>query len=437
MSTEKSLLVIFICGVVLVLQGVLNLSYEDERIMKTERSFAIDGLDSDSRSSIYKETSSSKPLNNIFVDPVQSQRRKNLLKECQLLPGKNYSGTLSEMQMRKHIIYDDKVDLLFCDLPKVGSTFLKQVLHIIYGHKHVHDPFSITGNAAHSIPFKTFQDIHFDEALAVSMRSAKFMFVRHPYTRMLSGYVDKIFTNNFIFWEKTGRIILKNHRKNLSEKSKTCGHDSTFPEFIQHVIESETSGKHRNPHWYPMFDGCRPCRLQYDFIGKIESFKEDLENLLKSQNLQEVVDISKMNQGNEKEAISLTVDRAYDVVVRRPSCMSLPQALERAWKVLQIRGVLSQLADFPYDLIKKKPKITKSDFLNVIANYMKRFPMTQSDKELSKEQAIVMAYESVPLNDLEKFNSIFHPDFTLFGYEKIIGKKHKKFLKWEPFELKL
>ncbi|XP_069103791.1 carbohydrate sulfotransferase 14-like [Argopecten irradians] len=380
---------------------------------------------------------SSKPLENTFMDPVQSQRRKTLMTECQLLQEKNYSGTLPEMQMRKHMIYDDKINLLFCHLPKVGSTFLKQVLHIIYGHKHVQDPFSIEGNDAHTMPFKTFQDIHYDEALTILMRSTKFMFVRHPYTRMLSGYVDKFFTNNVQFWERTGILILKNHRKNPSKKSKDCGHDSTFPEFIKHVIESEISGNHRDPHWYPMFDACRPCRLQYDVIGKIESFKEDLEKLLKSHNLHKVVDISKMNQGNENEAISLTVDRAYEVVLRRPTCISLPQALERAWKVLQIRGVLSQRADFPYDKIKKNPNITKSTFLRVIANDMKRFPMTESDKELSKEQVIVNAYKSVSSKDLEKFNSIFHPDFTLFGYGKIIGKKHNNFLKWKPFELKL
>ncbi|XP_033752581.1 carbohydrate sulfotransferase 11-like isoform X2 [Pecten maximus] len=360
-----------------------------------------------------------------------------MLTECRSLPGKNYTGTLSEMQMRKHMIYDDKVNLLFCDLPKVGSTFLKQVLHILYGHRHENDPFSIKGNDAHTIPFKTFQKIPYDQALVILMRSTKFMFVRHPYTRMLSGYVDKIFTNNYIFWEKTGKIILKHHRPNASTKSKECGHDSTFPEFIKHVISSETSGNFRDPHWYPMYDACRPCNIQYDVIGKIESFKEDLEKFLKSQHLDEIVDISKMNKGNENEAISLTVDRAYDVVLQRPKCISLPQALERAWKVLQIRGVLSQLADFPYDMMKKNPNIKKSSFLDVIVKEIERFPLTKSDKELSRKQAIVKAFESVPSRDLERFNSIFHPDFSIFGYKKITGTKHNKFSNWEPFKLKL
>ncbi|XP_060080838.1 carbohydrate sulfotransferase 13-like [Ylistrum balloti] len=375
-------------------------------------------------------------LENTFVDPVQSQRRKNMLKECQTL-GKNYAGTLPEPQMKRHMIYDVKTNLVFCDIPKVGSTFLKQVLHIVYGHRHVKDPFSIKASAAHTIPFNTFVSIPYDKALAVLMNSTKFMFVRHPYTRMLSGYVDKLYTNNFVFWGSHGKTILKNHRQHVSKQSRECGHDSTFPEFIKHVIKSEISGTNRNPHWYPMYDACRPCSLQYDVIGKIETFKEDIEKILRRQHLDEIIDISKMNEGNENEAISLTVNRAYDVIIHKPKCVSLPQALERAWKVLQIRGVLSHLSDFPYNMIKKNSNITKSSFKDFIVKEMKRLPMTKSDKDLSREQAVVVAYESVPSGDLEKFNSIFHPDFTLYGYEKNIGTKHKNFLKWEPFKLRL
>ncbi|XP_021367278.1 carbohydrate sulfotransferase 11-like isoform X2 [Mizuhopecten yessoensis] len=388
-----------------------------------------------SPSTLNKLESAPKRTESIFIEE-QSERRKTMLTTCRSL-GKNYTGTLPEVKLKTHMIYDDQTDLLFCNIAKVGSTFLKQVFQILFGYHHRKDPFSIKGGTVHQLPFDTFDKIQYDQALAVLMRSTKIIFVRNPYTRMLSGYVDKLFTNNHVFWRSTGKIILKNHRKNLSIKSKECGHDSTFPEFIKHVIESETSGKNRNPHWCPMYDVCRPCSIQYDVIGKIESFKEDLGSFLKSQHLDEIVDISKMNQGNEREAIYLTVSRAYDVVLRVPKCASLPQALERAWKVLQIRGVLSQLAEFPYKMIEHNSNISKSLFLDVIAKEIKRFPMTQSDKLLSKEQAVVKAYESVSSSDLERFTSIFHPDFSLFGYEKDIGRKHRNFLKWEPFKFKL
>ncbi|XP_021357702.1 carbohydrate sulfotransferase 12-like [Mizuhopecten yessoensis] len=445
MSADKILLFICFTGVVLVLQGMLNLSAEHHEISPTAIQKPLSEKMQDSAScrctggsTGTENTAQTEPklLKNTFVDSVQSQRRRTMLTECLSL-GTNYTGTLPENLLKKHMIYDDKTKLVFCDIPKVGSTFLKQVLHILSGHKHKKDPFSIKANAAHLIPFNTFETVPYDKALAVLMRSTKFIFVRNPYTRMLSGYVDKLFTNNHVFWDTTGKVILKNHRKNLSKKSKECGHDSTFSEFIKHVIESETSGLHRNPHWYPMYDACRPCNIQYDVIGKIESFKEDLGNFLRSQNLHEIVDISRMDQGNEKEAISLTVSRAYEVVSHRPKCTSLPQALERAWKVLQIRGVLSQLADFPYNVIKHNSNISKSQFQDVIAKEIKRWPMTKADKRLSREQAIVNAYKFVSSSDLKRFNSIFHPDFSIFGYDKKIGRKHANFLKWEPFKLKL
>lgn len=373
---------------------------------------------------------------NTFMDPVQYHRRKTMLDECAKL-GTNYSGTLPDQRLRTHMIYDEKTGFVFCDLPKVGSTFLKQVLHIVSGHSRVKDPYAISGSAAHTIPFQTFVTITYDQILKLLVQSTKFLFVRDPYTRILSGYVDKLYTNNFVFWGSAGKLIVNNYRKDPSKKSKACGHDSSFPEFIKHVIDSETKRENRNPHWYPMYDACRPCSVKYDVIGKIESFKEDLDKFLHTKNVHEMVDISHMNKGNDNEAIALTLSRAYDVVAKMGRCITIAQALERAWKVLQVRGVISQLADFPYDAIKKNPNITQENFVRIITQFSKRYPMSPADKALSREQAVVNAYMSVPWGDLRKFHSIFHPDFVLFGYAKKIGNVHNRFLKWEPFKLKL
>ncbi|XP_033757892.1 carbohydrate sulfotransferase 11-like [Pecten maximus] len=209
------------------------------------------------RPEISQETKAPSVPGNSQRSPVQIERRATMLRECERL-GKNYTGTLPDSKIKTHMIYDEKSNLVFCDLPKVGSTFLKQVLHIVAGHRREKDPFSIEGSAVHRIPFTTFSKLPYDQALKYLVHSIKFLFVRDPYSRMLSGYVDKLYTNNYIFWEKTGTDIVKNHRVNATKRSKKCGHDITFSEFLQHVIRSETSDKHRDPHWYPMYDACRP-----------------------------------------------------------------------------------------------------------------------------------------------------------------------------------
>ncbi|XP_060081453.1 carbohydrate sulfotransferase 9-like [Ylistrum balloti] len=369
-----------------------------------------------------------------YRNPVQIGRRATMLKECKKL-GNNYNGTLPDSKIKANMIYDEKSNLVFCDIPKAGSTFLKQVLHIVAGHRHKKDPFSIEGSDVHRIPFTTFSKIPYDQALKRLVHSIKFLFVRDPYSRMLSGYVDKLYTNNYIFWGKTGKGIVENHRINASRLSKECGHDITFSEFIQHVIKSETSGNHRDPHWYPMFDACRPCSLEYDVIGKMESFKEDLENFLKSQNLQNIVDISNMNQGNDNVAVTVTVNRAFEAVRERPKCIPLQHALVRAWKVLQIRGVLSPLSNFPYELIKNSPNITQPKFQDIVVKEMKQTPMNQSQKAISRQQAMIHAYRSVSSEILKNFTTVFHPDFAVFGYDKNLGKKDEKFLTWDPFKL--
>ncbi|XP_076472391.1 uncharacterized protein LOC143301861 [Babylonia areolata] len=69
-----------------------------------------------------------------------------------------------------------------------------------------------------------------------------FTFVREPYARLWSAYVDKLLTPNVLFWRSTGRYIVGKFRKNPSEKSRRCGHDVTFPEFIRYVIDAQRTG---------------------------------------------------------------------------------------------------------------------------------------------------------------------------------------------------
>lgn len=357
--------------------------------------------------------------------------------QCNLLGGK-YQGTLGENKLRTHFIYDSKHELVFCDLPKVGSTFIKQILHIVTGHRDVRNPFLITGDEAHGIPFETFNNLNFDKIFDILVNYVKFMFVRDPFSRILSAYVDKLFIPNFVFWENVGRLIVLQHRKNPDKQSKTCGHNVHFPEFIKHIVTSETEQKFRNPHWYPMYEGCRPCHIEYDFIGKMESFKEDIRQLLKNTNLSHFVDVSSMDSQNDGEALSLSINRAFEVAQSKKSCLTLPQSLERAWKVLQIRGVISYKSEFPYKEIKENSNITKREFTEILLKELNKFPMDKESKKAIRQEVMYKAYQSVPKQELDHFIRIFLPDFTLFDYDKSLPKSSfDKNIKWYPFDLKL
>lgn len=125
---------------------------------------------------------------------------------------------------------------------------------------------------------KDISSYHPKKALSILENYYKVMFVRDPWERLLSAYIDK-FTKinkyNEYFHMKYGRRIIKYFRKNSTMKSLNKGRNVTFPEFVKFVRNQWEKGERMNAHWAPMVKLCQPCKVQYDFIGKFETFSED------------------------------------------------------------------------------------------------------------------------------------------------------------------
>ena len=107
----------------------------------------------------------------------------------------------------------------------------------------------------------------------------KFMFVREPLERLLSAYRNK-FTEKYsdYFQIRFGRKIVKRYRTNPTNRSLAKGHDVTFNEFVKYLTDPRITNF--NAHWQHYYKLCLPCQLQYDFIGKYEHLKEDVDKVL-------------------------------------------------------------------------------------------------------------------------------------------------------------
>lgn len=53
----------------------------------------------------------------------------------------------------------------------------------------------------------------------------------------------------------------------------------SFSQFIAALTDPAFRIRHYNTHWKSFFNLCHPCVVRYDFIGKMESFKEDLDTV--------------------------------------------------------------------------------------------------------------------------------------------------------------
>ena len=129
----------------------------------------------------------------------------------------------------------------------------------------------------------------------------KFLVVRHPFERLVSAYRDKIETLKEFFQP----IQEQEHVKNI-----------TFETFVNYIIQEhegrysnafssdiETKGKgmsetskgrtrkkiislrqkdhlYLNPHWAQYSTLCHPCHIDYDYIVKFETMRENAAYIL-------------------------------------------------------------------------------------------------------------------------------------------------------------
>ena len=169
---------------------------------------------------------------------------------------------------------------------QVASTNLKRLMLVLSGAVVLNTTnlSSIPKGKVHNRnPMRTLNAKHFNDTLIVGGNNyTKFFFVRHPFERLVSAYQNKLASNNTIFNKMVGKKIIRKYRQNATAISLKKGHDVTFNEFVQFIVDEWRNGsKTLDAHWRPIVDLCLPCVMQYDFIGKFETLNRDVEYLLR------------------------------------------------------------------------------------------------------------------------------------------------------------
>ena len=98
----------------------------------------------------------------------------------------------------------------------------------------------------------------------------KLMVARHPFSRLVSGWKDKL-TGVRRYWRNmVQKKILSEFRPGFQITRKKVG--ATFNEFVQYALKY----KLRNRHFARQETICHPCEIKYDYIAKLESHKSDV-----------------------------------------------------------------------------------------------------------------------------------------------------------------
>ncbi|XP_064595032.1 carbohydrate sulfotransferase 11-like [Liolophura sinensis] len=341
-------------------------------------------------------------------DSVYRERRETLLKACK--------GKISEYGGRdligNRLSVDEKHKLLYCPIAKVASSFWKRVFQVSSGTKTGLSPFDVKTGHDNSQP--TLGQYPFGVAHWTLKNFTTFLFVREPYSRLLACYIDKFFTTNPSFWN-IGKVIIRNNRKNPDKLSLSCGHNVTFPEFIKHVIRTVETKAGLNLHWMPMYMVCSPCEVEYDLIGKLETISQDLNYILEKYIGDDII-FRDMESESEVDRLEKNVYGLYGRYnSHAQNCMSLPETLLRLLRKEQVRGILNKSVEFP-DWFSHDKSVSKEEVKTFILQKYKG----DSDKNLRKlnrQEALLEAYSQVPMEDMLKLQTLYKPDFDIFGYD--------------------
>ena len=312
--------------------------------------------------------------------------------------------------------------LLYCPMEKVGTTFWRRVLYML--------------TAPDGKRFKNPYDVPIDKALksdrlyTVSLRtvtqgflksnSFNFLVVRDPFSRLLSAFVDKLVPPNPYYWKAFGSKAITAFRKNASVRSKLYGHDVTFPEFVKHVTTSEKTGRNLDVHYISTFSSCKPCETNYNYIGKMETFKNDALFILNKVGMNSTVEF--LSEGDTFR--DLTTDDAITDSIYSPfswrkkilQVISWDKALRRIWLKLQMRGIIALSETFDF-------YVTAGDIANITAEQFvekarKAHVQSKPDElKQQKHEVIREAFMMLHLDDLVAFRNTYKYDFQLYGYD--------------------
>ena len=340
------------------------------------------------------------------------ERRNHLEKTC-----KNLKVTHTE-PFDDRIFFYKPIRLLYCKVPKCGSSYWMRLFKALQFKQQIKDPFSIPRFEIHQ---QYFQKIKLKESIKFN-DTTKVIVTRNPYTRLYSAYIDKIYLPEK--WISVGRAIVYFYRSNASLSSRSCGNDVTFVEFLKMIAyRHHMPLRWQDPHWLPIEQLCSPCTYKYNFIIRQETFSRDRDYLVSKVGIKEQSILKYNNISHSEYTLKSIKDLCYSVskhfiYLLKSKCYRIEVILQRLFVSFQIQGYIRE--DARFDLSRfgdlKRPDI--KTITEVFQNIYKEYPVrTRNDWKEQRRRFVKNAYKLVDTEILEEIKKFYHLDFQIFNYD--------------------
>lgn len=250
-------------------------------------------LDNPSVASTDKLSTSAESAEEILkkVTERQEARKQRLKNYCRQHTGQTLPW--NKPQELKSFLVDDNYTFIYCAVPKVASTSWKVALLSL---RNINATKSLNLSAVHHAEHWRLLSQY--NPTDLSNRTAthfKFVFVREPFHRLLSGYKDKfIKIENRDPYKEHRRMIVKAVRPQDEKVAHRDNNNITFTEFLKFIL-TKSHPLTRDPHWRPIQELCFPCAFDFDFIGHFETLEEDATYILNKEQFNNRVAIQSSN----------------------------------------------------------------------------------------------------------------------------------------------
>ena len=307
-----------------------------------------------------------------------------------------------------------------CKVPKVASTMLSKML--------LAAEFPISSQYILDMPGYYVHDVNltsrFQQSGCYSKTDLKFIFVRNPYSRIYSAYIDKIFLGKFRLF--TGKVqyytgLDKSARDSIRNGSSSreeflCRyHDVPFDAFLKWILYYHKV----DWHFAPITTFCNPCQNPFDAIIKQENTRTEVKHI--TDHLSEYLNTTMFTDSSNDDKISdlivilheLWNSSAYNAYCDK-SNVNYTFLNERFWNALKIQGYIS-----------KHHRIYTAIFFpdSPPGDAFDRFKALQipylSDNDRSEQRYsyLVQAYKELDPYLIKRFQHRFYADFLLFDYD--------------------
>ncbi|XP_072174357.1 carbohydrate sulfotransferase 11-like [Diadema setosum] len=191
------------------------------------------------------------------------------------------------------LIVDEKYKVIYCNVPKVGCSSWKSLFLTLSGYDMLHNKtlshlgVSKSGKMLLNYVHKYTNVTH---RRYVLQHYKKFLFVRHPFTRLLSAFRNKLspesrralIGRDDMYTAVALQIIrdLYGDARATEMSRNMSRYNMTLADFVHYLVQAESRDYDR--HWMRVHDLCLPCDIDYDFIGKYETLESDSTYILKA-----------------------------------------------------------------------------------------------------------------------------------------------------------